>query len=263
MSELIVVGTGIRSISQITREAEGWIKAADFVHYLVADPITEQFVQRLNQHSASLAHCYVDKRKRSISYEEMIDCVLTSLNSYKLVCLALYGHPGIFVYPSHEAIRRARSVGHRAEMLPGISAEDCLFADIGFDPARSGCCSYEATDFLLYNRVFDVRSYLVLWQVGLIGDVTFKRNDYDNPNVGILVDVLSKSFSKDHNVFIYEAAQFHVCSSRIQQVPIGYLPTVNLTAISTLVVPPAAQSRVDMSVAETLGIREFITQTSI
>jgi len=31
-------------------------------------------------------------------------------------------------------------------MLPGISAEDCLVADLGIDPASSGCQSYEAND---------------------------------------------------------------------------------------------------------------------
>jgi hypothetical protein len=37
-------------------------------------------------------------------------------------------------------------------MLPGISAEDCLFADLGIDPGIYGCQSYEATDFLANGR---------------------------------------------------------------------------------------------------------------
>jgi hypothetical protein len=36
-------------------------------------------------------------------------------------------------------------------MLPAISAEDCLFADLGVDPADHGCPSYEATDFLVHG----------------------------------------------------------------------------------------------------------------
>jgi len=34
-------------------------------------------------------------------------------------------------------------------MLPGISAEDCLFADIGVDPGIYGCQSFEATDLFV------------------------------------------------------------------------------------------------------------------
>src|SRR5205809_2021168 len=41
-----------------------------------------------------------------------------------LTCLACYGHPGVFVYPSHEAIRRARAEGYVARILAGISSED-------------------------------------------------------------------------------------------------------------------------------------------
>ena len=38
------------------------------------------------------------------------------------VCTAFYGHPGIFLYPGHEAVRRTRNSGLRG--APGISALD-------------------------------------------------------------------------------------------------------------------------------------------
>ena len=34
-------------------------------------------------------------------------------------------------------------------MLPGISAEDCLLADLGVDSAHNGLQSLEATDLLI------------------------------------------------------------------------------------------------------------------
>ena len=37
------------------------------------------------------------------------------------VCAVFYGHPGVFVYPSHEAIRRARAEGFAARMLPALT----------------------------------------------------------------------------------------------------------------------------------------------
>jgi hypothetical protein len=190
----------------------------------------------------------------------MICRVLDSLTTNDIVCFVLYGHPGVFVYPSHEVIRRAKLAGHDAQMLPGISAEDCLFADIGIDPARLGCCTFEATDFLLYGRVFDPRSYLILWQVGLIGDITFKLDGYDTPNVEPLVQRLSRSYPLDHDLIVYEASQYAVCAPRVDHVSLQNLASEKLTAISTLVVPPAVRSEVDMEMADLLGIKDFITR---
>jgi hypothetical protein len=65
------------------------------------------------------------------------------------------------VDPAHESIRRARMEGISACMLPGISAEDCLFAELGIEPSENGCQSFEATDFLVYKRKFDNRSSLI------------------------------------------------------------------------------------------------------
>jgi hypothetical protein len=36
-------------------------------------------------------------------------------------------------------------------MLPAVSAEDCLFADLGVDPGAAGCQSHEAADFLILD----------------------------------------------------------------------------------------------------------------
>ena len=79
------------------------------------------------------------------------------------IVAAFYGHPGVFTYPTDESIRRARAEGYHARMLAGISAEDCLIADLGVDPARNGCQSYEATDFLLNSRTIDALAQFILW----------------------------------------------------------------------------------------------------
>jgi hypothetical protein len=45
---------------------------------------------------------------------------------------------------------RSSTDGFDAVMLPGISAEDCLFADLGIDPGMIGCQSFEATDSITF-----------------------------------------------------------------------------------------------------------------
>src|SRR6185503_14601145 len=124
------------------------------------------------------------------TYEEMIQRILECVRDGNLTCLACYGHPGVFVYPSHESIRRARAEGYPARMLPGISAEDCLFADLGVDPGTIGCQSYEATDFLMNSRIVDPSSNLVLWQIGVLGDATFRAGGYDRSALPLLVERL-------------------------------------------------------------------------
>jgi len=58
-------------------------------------------------------------------------------------------------------------------MLPGISAEDCLFADLGIDPSFMGCQTVEATDLLLRNRPLITSGHVLIWQVGVVGDPGF------------------------------------------------------------------------------------------
>ena len=60
-------------------------------------------------------------------------------------------------------------------MEPGISAEDCLYADLGIDPGSVGCQHYEASQFMFYRRRIDPSAYLVLWQVGIAGDRSLRR----------------------------------------------------------------------------------------
>jgi hypothetical protein len=66
-----------------------------------------------------------------------------------------YGHPGVFAHPSHRAITLARQEVYQAKMRPSISAADCLYADLGVDPAVPGCHMYEPTDFLVSDKVVD------------------------------------------------------------------------------------------------------------
>src|SRR5439155_1808739 len=135
------------------------------------DAVTEQALLEMNPRAESMKALYREDRRRRATYDAMVERILAEVRTRAVVCAVFYGHPGVFVAPSHEAIRRARAEGHTALMLPGISAEDCLFADLGIDPSRFGCQSYEATDFLVHRRRIDRTAALVLWQIGTVGSV--------------------------------------------------------------------------------------------
>jgi Tetrapyrrole (Corrin/Porphyrin) Methylases len=188
---------------------------------------------------------YAEGKQRIDTYNEMVERTLECVRAGMVTCMACYGHPGVFVYPSHESIRRARAEGYIARMLPGISSEDCLFADLGVDPGISGCQSYEATDFLVNKRVIDPTSSVVLWQIGVVGDATFKAVGYDLSAMPLLVERLAAIYPAAHPMYLYEAAVFHGCEPIIRQITAAELTLGPLSAGYTLYIPPACPTRSD------------------
>jgi uncharacterized protein YabN with tetrapyrrole methylase and pyrophosphatase domain len=89
-----------------------------------------------------------------------------------------YGHPGFFVSPAHRALAIAQDEGYSARMLPGISCEDCLFADLRVDPASHGCQTVEATEVLVRNRPLQTTSNVVILQVSSIGKTGFNFSGF-------------------------------------------------------------------------------------
>jgi uncharacterized protein YabN with tetrapyrrole methylase and pyrophosphatase domain len=236
---LIVVGTGIRTVGHMTLEAVAWLRQADKVLYVVGDPIAEAMINDLNPKGAeSLTPYYAVGKPRIDTYNEMIERILGCVREGMLTCCACYGHPGVFVYPSHESVRRARAEGYSARMLPGISSEDCLFADLGVDPGISGCQSYEATDFLVNGRRIDPSSSVVLWQIGVVGDSTFKTTGYDLSAMPLLIERLMQYYPMNHPIFLYEAAVLPGCEPTIIQATISTINQFPLSAGFTAYIPP-------------------------
>jgi hypothetical protein len=233
----------------MTMEAIAWLKKAEKVLYTVTDPVTEGIIRQLNPSGAeSLAGFYVDGKPRTITYQEMVERIVACVRSGKLTCVAAYGHPGVFAYPAHEAIRRARAEGYAARMLPGISAEDCLFADLGVDPATSGCQSFEATEFLINGRTVDPTCSVILWQIGVVGDWSFRSSgSYDQSALPMLKERLCRFYHPEHVAYLYEAAVHWGCEPVIKPVTIGSLPQAAPSALATLYIPPARQATLDQS----------------
>ena len=145
------------------------IETADVVFVAVSDPLVELWVRRMNADVRSLQPFYRAGRSRHLSYADMVAAMLTEVRAGREVCGAFYGHPGVFARVPHQAIAAARTEGFEAVMEPGISAADCLYADLGIDPGDVGCQHYEASQLLFYRRIIDPGAWLVLWQVGVAG----------------------------------------------------------------------------------------------
>jgi uncharacterized protein YabN with tetrapyrrole methylase and pyrophosphatase domain len=250
---LTVVGTGIQLGTQLTAEARACLTAADEVLYLVADPAVMSLLERLNPMARSLHAHYEPGESRMRAYEAISDEILARVRAGVDVCVAFYGHPGAFVRPSHDAITRARADGYPARMLPAVSAEDCLFADLGVDPGRVGCQSYEATDFLLRRRRIDTAAALVLWQVGVVGNLAYAPEG-DTSHVDLLVERLLAEYPADHTAVLYEASLYPGCDPIIGAVRLSELAAAAISPMATLYVPPAEEREPDRELAARFGI---------
>jgi uncharacterized protein YabN with tetrapyrrole methylase and pyrophosphatase domain len=233
---LTVVGTGIRAIQQITRETEAAIRSADTLLFLVADALTARWLREIHPHARSLDKFYEPGKPRATTYEEMTSAILASLATDVNVTVALYGHPGVLARPAHEAVRRARARGIPARMLPAVSAEDCLFADLGIDPG-AGYQSYEASDFVLRPRGCDLGAHLVLWQPAAVG-VFDHSLEGSAEGLRTLRARLVDLYPRDHSAIIYEACEFPVGDARAERVAIDALADADIRPLSTLVIPP-------------------------
>ena len=243
---LTVVGTGYNVAGQVTPETLSCLKGADRLFYLLSDPATSAWLKNLNAAAESLHDCYRVGEPGVEACERMVERILTAVREDLEVCAAFYGHPAIFMLPGLQSLRRARQEGYPARMLPAISFEDCLFADLGVDPGVQGRLMYEATDFLLRPRRFDNTAALVLLQVGAIGIANFQQEDAPNrTGLRLLAQILGENYPPSHRVALYRAAQLPIFEPSSDWTTIAELPESPLSVVSTLYVPPLQRRSAD------------------
>jgi tetrapyrrole (corrin/porphyrin) methylase-like protein len=238
----------------VTPEAAAAIQRADDVRFLVTDTLTAAWIERANPRSRSLHTLYSPGKDRGETYAEMVEELLTPVRAGREVCAVFYGHPGVFVRPGHEAVRLARAEGFQARMLPAVSALDCLVADLGIDPAVTGLQSYEATEFVVHRRRPDTVATLVLWQIGVIGELGY-ATEPSRANLAVLAEHLERSYSPSHEAIVYEASPYPVVADPfVLRLPVEEIRDADVPLLATLVVPPARRPRRDRAALARLGL---------
>lgn len=250
---LACVGMGMTLGSHLTPLARSHIEQADVVFAALSDSIVEMWLQRMHPDVRSLQPYYGEGKSRLKTYREWVDLIMTEVRAGKRVCAVFYGHPGIFAWSPHKAIEVARAEGFQAHMEPGISAEDCLYADVGIDPGRFGCQHFEASQLLFYEHRINPAGYLVLWQVSMVGDWSLTRFHTGAAYRQVLVERLSRDYPLDHEVIIYHGATLPIEKPQIRRVTLRELPDTALASQETVILPPAAQLKPDLAMRERLA----------
>lgn len=239
---------------QLTPEAGRAIDGADEVLFLAADPAMTAWLEGLAPGARSLFDLYRPGVPRRRIYDEMVEEILAPVRRGASVCAVFYGHPGVYVAPSHEAVERARAEGYEARMLPAVSAEDCLVADLGVDPGAHGWQSYEATSLLLRRNALDPTAGLVLWQVDALGKLEWDPGPQPGA-LRALAERLLELYPPGHEVVFYNASIYPVGGPLVERVRLDALAALAAPPAPTLYVPPLPPRPVDEALARRLGLR--------
>ncbi|WP_294042869.1 SAM-dependent methyltransferase [Thiolapillus sp.] len=249
---LVIVGSGIQLGRHISARSISEIEQADKV-FCMTDAFTYRWIEGIRPDLQPLHIYYGDEKDRRQTYREMETAIVSAVKEGHKVCAVFYGHPGVFADVPHAAVRKLRAEGYSTRMEPGISAEDCLVADLGMDPGKHGCTSMEATQFLVYERQIDPTAMLILWQIGLTGDLSCTRFDTTADKLQVLVDKLCRWYPVGHRVTIYEAPVLAIHQPRADRLSLKDLPLASLGQSSTLIIPPAETLSPDTPVLRALG----------
>ncbi|HAT9659766.1 TPA: methylase [Legionella pneumophila] len=234
MHKLIVVGSGIKSISHLTEETKRVIQNADKVLYLLNEDNLKQWIQREAKNSESLDSIYFSSEKRIEAYQALTNHIIEEYKKVSILCVVFYGHPTVFADSALNAVRQIKKDGGDTIILPAVSTQDCLFSDLEIDPGDQGCFSIEATELVLFERFIDVHAHLILWQVANFGRTDRKKTNY----LAILKDYLSGYYQANYSICLYEAPSLPTCSPRIEWIQLCNLELSVISSITTVYIPP-------------------------
>ena len=253
IGSLTVVGTGIQLGSHLSAAARAWITKSEVVFFHVADVLTAEWLVTLNKEARPLP-VNREAKRRSEVHAGMVPPIMAELRAGKRVCVVFYVHPGVFTDPTFRLLGAAEKAGFKTRLMPAISADACLYADLRVDPAKHGSQSFEATDFLLRDRRFDPRAHLILWQVAMIGNLGFFDPGKTRRGLEELVTRLLRDYPEDHEVVVYVAAIYPTRRPMILRVPLRRLAEAEMPEAATLYVPPRGTAPMNASMAQRLGI---------
>lgn len=255
---LIIVGSGIKFMSHLTIEAKACIEKANKVLYLINEPAIEEWIKKSNPSSESLEFLYTKHLHRSANYITISNYIFAQLKKFQTLCFVTYGHPTVFDESTLYAANKANEQGYEVIIMPGISAENCLLADLRINPGSSGCQSFEATDFLIYRREYDASSHLILWQASVIGMLGSTKDHDPREGLAILANYLYEKYKKNHVIISYEAAQYPGFKPIINKIQLKNLAHTKIGRIATLYVPPNHKKKLDVDMFQKIKKLSFL-----
>jgi uncharacterized protein YabN with tetrapyrrole methylase and pyrophosphatase domain len=242
-----IVGTGIVGTHQLTREAEEVIRRCKRTFVIDSGYGIPEYLATLCPEVRELGTLYEPGKDRLPTYRRMAAEVVSAAVADSPVCLATYGHPWVYCYPTTLITRAAPLLGLRVEVFPGISSFDTLLVDLGTDIAPNGIQMYEATDLLLRRRPIQSDVTCVIWQPTVVGDPTYRPEPYKVEQFEPLQEYLLRFYPADHEVAIVTTKTYPLTRSVVQRLQLGDLAVELERApqVGTLYIPPLNERPVE------------------
>jgi len=229
-----IVGAGIVGTHQLTREAEEVIRRSRRTFVIESGFGLPEYLRTLCRDVTDLGSLYVPGQDRLPTYRKMAAEVLSAAIADAPVCLAAYGHPWVYCYPTTLITRAAPLLNLRASVFPGISAFDTLLVDLGIDIGPNGVQMYEATDLLLRRRPIQPDVMCVIWQPTVVGDPTCPAQPHSIEQFRPLQTYLEGFYPGSHEVSLVTTRTHPLTRSIIRRFNLSELATELVSA------PPVA-----------------------
>ena len=206
-----------------------------------------EYLETLCPEVTELGTLYEPGRDRLPTYRRMAAEVVSAAVASAPVCLATYGHPWVYCYPTTLITRAAPLLGLHVEVFPGVSSFDTLLVDLGTDIALSGIQMYEATDLLLRRRPIQSDVTCVIWQPTVVGDPTYHAEPYTAEQFMPLQEYLLRFYPADHEAAIVTTKTYPLTRSVVQRLQLGDLAVELERApkVGTLYIPPLSERPVE------------------
>ncbi len=242
-----IVGTGIVGAHQLTREAEEVIRRSNHTFVIASGYGVPEYLQALCPRVTDLGYLYEPGMNRLPTYQRMAAKVVAAAMDDAPVCLATYGHPWVYCYPTTLISRAAPLLGLHVEVFAGISAFDSLLVDLGTDIANSGIQMYEATDLLLRQRPIQTDVTCVIWQPTVVCDPTCPAGPYDANQFRPLQDYLRRFYPDHHEIRLVTSRTHPLTRSTVQPLRLAELAEALSGApqVGTLYIPPLSERSIE------------------
>ena len=241
--DIAVVGIGIVGGHQLTREAQEAIRRSKCTFVIESGYGIREYIATLCPEVRGLGSLYERGKSRLPTYRRMAATVVSAALTETPVCLAVYGHPWIYCYPTTLICRAAPLLNLHVEVFPGISSFDTMLVDLGTDIAIGGVQMYEATDLLLRQRPIQNDVTCLIWQATIVGDPTYPDHPHGVEQFKPLEEYLLRFYPVDHETTLVMTKTFPLLRSIVQRFPLNELAAELARApqVGTLYIPPASE----------------------
>lgn len=253
--DIALIGSGMKGLLQLTKEAEIAIDKSEIIFRLNNHPEIIEFLEKRKPGMViDLGEEYNIDERRDLIYKRMAERIMSKFKEVNApVCLVTSGHPTYLVSASQAIIRQSKRSEIKVRVIPGLSSLDNVFADIGFDPGIRGFQSYEATDLLIRNVQLNPDTPLFIWQPGAFQNFFYSIRKSKPEQFLAFIKYLEQFYPPTHPVYVLRTPTLTFTNPECHKISVESLVELSqkLSLLHILFVPPLdTQNKIEMNIAE-------------